>query len=142
MEISKEDLNRRYIVFREIKGAHREEGRLEVIAVMNKEQLIKEEGENFINVFGKGKYLEIKDSRNVKKMLHDLNKKSNRTPLMESIRENFDSKFDYQKIWEAQGYARECSEKFPNYAFLSFPLGKEDFVAGLIYGYFNVIAQE
>jgi len=125
-------MTKKYIVLRKARRSHGEKKRLQVIATTSLERLAKEVGG------ARGKALEISDERGVIRMLNDLTIKSDKSPLMKEIRAQFESRGEYAKKWAAYGYAREGNQKIQHYGFLEFPIESENFVKGLLYGYFDV----
>ncbi|MCD4770949.1 hypothetical protein K8R30_00855 [archaeon] len=131
-------MSKKYIALRTARRSHGEEKKLQVIAATSLERLAKEvEGYTTQPNTG-GKALEISDERGVLRMLDELSIKSDKSPLMKEIKAQFESRREYVKKWGVYGYAREGDQEIQHYGFLDFPIGAENFVKGLLHGYFDI----
>jgi len=131
-------MSKKYIALRKARRSHGEEKKLQVIATTSLECLAKEIKGYTAQSNAGGKALEISDERGVLEMLYGLSIKSDKSPLMKEIRAQFGSRREYAKEWGTYGYTREGEQEVQHHAFLEFPIKGENFVKGLLHGYFDV----
>jgi tRNA nucleotidyltransferase/poly(A) polymerase len=131
-------MSKKYIALRKARRSDGEEKRLQIIATTSLERLTKEVGKYTTQSNIGGKALEISDERGVLRMLDELSIKSDKSLLMKEIRAQFESRDEYVKEWAPYGYKEELDQGSEHCGFLNFPIRAENFVKGLLYGYFNV----